>query len=323
MKILYIIGNGFDINIGMKTRYSDFYEYYNSIESKSKLINDLKIEISKNINTWADLELALGRHTDRINSLEEFEEIYYDIANNLGDYLQKQEDEFDFNGINEKSFLRDLCFPEKHLPQEDSDALKLFKEQWNKSQWDVDIITLNYTKSIEKIIGNQETGLEIGMHNFYQIILKGIQHLHGYTDNRMIMGVNDLSQISNKNFHDNIEISEAIIKPNCNMVQRHGVDKLCATQITSADLICIFGSSIGETDNYWWGLVGERLKKGARIIIFSKGEEIKQRFGHQKAKIERAIRNRFLSKSMLDNDEGEAIAKNIYIGINTDMFRIT
>ena len=28
MNILYLIGNGFDLNLGLPTRYSDFLEYY-------------------------------------------------------------------------------------------------------------------------------------------------------------------------------------------------------------------------------------------------------------------------------------------------------
>lgn len=28
MQILYLIGNGFDINLNMKTRYTEFYEHY-------------------------------------------------------------------------------------------------------------------------------------------------------------------------------------------------------------------------------------------------------------------------------------------------------
>ena len=28
MKVVYLIGNGFDLNLGLKTSYSDFYTYY-------------------------------------------------------------------------------------------------------------------------------------------------------------------------------------------------------------------------------------------------------------------------------------------------------
>ncbi len=45
MNILYILGNGFDINLGLKTRYSDFYKYYIGIESKDENIRKLKIDV--------------------------------------------------------------------------------------------------------------------------------------------------------------------------------------------------------------------------------------------------------------------------------------
>ena len=32
MRILYFIGNGLDVSLGMKTRYPDFYEYYCSLD---------------------------------------------------------------------------------------------------------------------------------------------------------------------------------------------------------------------------------------------------------------------------------------------------
>ena len=58
MNILFFIGNGFDINLGMKTRYSDFYKYYKDIESKSNVIQKLKEEIAERIVNWSDLELG-------------------------------------------------------------------------------------------------------------------------------------------------------------------------------------------------------------------------------------------------------------------------
>ena len=48
MNIVYIIGNGFDLNLDMKTRYTDFYEYYKSIKSDKSSIKQLKTEILNN-----------------------------------------------------------------------------------------------------------------------------------------------------------------------------------------------------------------------------------------------------------------------------------
>ena len=34
MNVTFFIGNGFDINIGLKTKYSDFYPYFKKMPKK-------------------------------------------------------------------------------------------------------------------------------------------------------------------------------------------------------------------------------------------------------------------------------------------------
>jgi len=45
MNITYILGNGFDLNIGLNTHYKDFYDYYIEVSSNNKDINKLKDKI--------------------------------------------------------------------------------------------------------------------------------------------------------------------------------------------------------------------------------------------------------------------------------------
>ena len=322
MNILYFIGNGFDINLGMKTRYSDFYEYYKLTESKNEHIRQLKMEISEGIINWSDLELAFGKYTSKLNNIDEFDEVYEDIVNNLADYLNDIEAQFDFTTINPNKFFKYLSYPENSLSKEDIQELLTYREKWKTHHWITNIITLNYTTCIERILGESFSSIQIGNHNTNKIILKEVQHIHGYTDNRTIMGVNDVSQIDKKDFHENQEILEALIKTKCNRVQRHNIDKICEQHISNAHLICIFGSSLGETDNYWWQLIGDQLKKNRRIIIFSKGEEIKKRFAQKAVRTQRAIKKSFLDKTNLSEDKKKQYEENIYVGVNTDMFDI-
>jgi hypothetical protein len=70
METAFFIGNGFDINLGMRTRYSDFYESYKSIDSKSDDVKKLKKEIAEGIVNWSDLELALGKYTENLKDLK-------------------------------------------------------------------------------------------------------------------------------------------------------------------------------------------------------------------------------------------------------------
>lgn len=322
MKIVHIIGNGFDINLGLKTKYTDFYEEYKKTESKSNLVNDLKKEISKGIVDWSDLELAFGKHTVKLNDINEFDEVYEDIVDNLGDYLIAQEDKYDFKKVNKEIFLRQLASPESALNEEDIQELNQYKEQWKNTEWSINIITLNYTRVIEKILDDQYKSVIIGAHHQFQTVLKNVLHIHGYTDERTILGVNDISQIDKKDFHENEEILEALIKTKCNRTQRHNIDKKCERLIAEADLICLFGSSIGDTDNYWWELIGDQLRRGIKIIIFKRGVEIKQRFPQKKARTGREIKKVFLDKTNLSPEERKDIESNIYVGVNTKMFNL-
>jgi len=321
MEILYIIGNGFDLNIGLKTSYLDFYNYYNSLSSTKDKVKFLKESISKDFKTWADLEIGFGEFTSKLNDTAEFNETFEDISDQLATYLAKEENSFDFSLIDKGKFYEDLSSPEKYLPNTDLLLLKDFINNFGNQHINIRIITLNYTKSIEKIIDSVNPNMQIGSYRqSYQIKLKEIQHLHGYIDERMIMGVNDISQIKNENFHNDQEILEAFVKPTCNEVSKSNVDRICSSLINSADLICIFGSSIGETDKIWWNQIGNRLRKGKKLIIFQRGEEINKRRLYKILPIERQVKNNFLEKTNLSDADKNELDKSIFVAFNTDMF---
>jgi hypothetical protein len=326
MNILFLIGNGFDLNLGMNTRYRDFYKYYESIESSNVLIQKLKVEISKDIENWADLELALGKYTSNLNTADEFEAVFEDIEDKLADYLKEVESNFDYSQMDRKKLLNHLVYPENSLPNADKNELIEFKRKWQKIQWNINILTFNYTRSLEKILDYSEKHLLVNdqiKDLKHQVYIQKIEHIHGYYNERMVMGVNDISQISNKDFHDNQDVLETLIKDHCNHAQKHTIDIWCKSQIPNSNLICIFGSSIGDTDNLWWELIGEQLKNDCKVIIFEKGEIIPTRRPQKGRKAERKKKKYFLDKTNLKDLEKENAEKNIYIGINTDMFGLT
>jgi len=322
MNILYIIGNGFDINLGLKTKYSDFYKYYQSQLSNDQLVNKLKNEIVVGIDNWSDLEVAFGKYMVNINDREEFDKVYDDIVINLGEYLESEENEFDFSKVDKAILLKDLWTPELFLTQGDIQELVSFKNNWGATTWNINIITLNYTRSLEKILENEISNISIGRHHNGQVVLGNIHHIHGYTDDRTILGVNDISQVGKEEFHTNQDILNALIKPNANRALRHNIDRICESQVLRANLICIFGSSIGETDNYWWKLIGDQLRRNSKIIILMKGEEISRRLAYKSVRSKQAYRELFLSKTDLSDAEKLTLQNNIYVGINTNMFTI-
>lgn len=322
MNILFLIGNGFDLNLDMKTKYSHFYNYYKSIPSKSDSVKKLKNAISNNIENWSDLELALGAYTDNIESEKAFFEVYDDISDSLADYLQDIENNFDFENIDGKKLYNYFSFPENSLPTADNITISTFRNKWNLAQWNIYAITFNYTSSLEKLMQyNSQKRINIGNHhNTHPIIFQRLEHVHGYYDKRMIMGVNDASQIANKNFLENEKILRELVKDKCNQAQKHMFEVWCKKQITNSNLICVFGSSLGDTDNMWWELIGEQLKRDCFLIIFAKGEVINPRKPQRTVAQEEEIKNYFLNKTKLNIDEKQIAANKIIVGVNTNMF---
>lgn len=62
MNVTYIIGNGFDLNLGLETGYQAFYNYYIKVPSPNSQVKLLKDSIEQDgYELWSDLEIGLGK----------------------------------------------------------------------------------------------------------------------------------------------------------------------------------------------------------------------------------------------------------------------
>lgn len=65
MNFTIILGNGFDINWGLKTQYNDFYQW---VEAKDQHSNDSVYKAIKDSpETWSDLEKVYKKAFYRIS----------------------------------------------------------------------------------------------------------------------------------------------------------------------------------------------------------------------------------------------------------------
>jgi hypothetical protein len=316
MNILHILGNGFDKNLGLKTGYEDFYKYYKEVDNIDPIIKKLKEDIDWDIDNWSDLEIALGKYSKELNK-GDFEKVYTDLVNNLCDHLDKQIELFQESNYDNSKMFSYLAFSADYLEYKDKKELQEFITN-KKEEVIVDVITLNYTKTLEKIL------IKFNTPRYYHYSRDGvsyvlgiIKHIHGYTDNRLILGVNDSEQILNEEFRTDLEIDDMFIKHKANSSQRHGVDAECYSIIEKADLFYIYGSSLGETDKYIWELLGKRLEEGAKLVIFDRGSGLNSRFGHQLMRARSIIKDRFIELAGIDDKYRE----NIYVGLKTNIFK--
>ena len=329
MNILYLIGNGFDLNLNLKTSYKDFYNFIleKNNEKDLAIVAKFKNEIKNKPTNWSDLELELGKFTAEIDSIEDANNLHDYLIDKLSSYLKLIEDNWDIEDIEKKKLINYLLSPIENrlLPVENTEINK-FKDYWIKySPWVVNIITFNYTKSIEKILEEKISNLNLGTSNKNTpVVLRGIEHIHGYVDKRMILGVNDVSQLINNTLHSNTETTDRYIKSNCNSTYGLGHENKCLEMIQSANLILIYGMSFGDTDLKWWKSVGDRLTNEALVIlyVFDKNANYNGNQGAQINAHKNRVKNMFLSKTNLPQEKLNDAKTRIYVALNTDMFKL-
>jgi hypothetical protein len=324
----------------MKTSYNDFYKYYKNLPTG----NDANVvkSFKDNIKHWSDLELELGRFLSKVETNEAIA-LHRHLIEHLSKYIASEEDRCPFNDERKNTFYEYLKNPHSNrlLPIE-VEEINNYMSKWERNNWDIKIITFNYTKSIEKLSDYTDRTVRVGtrlikgsnlQNNGIQSVnlpskevyvnLSAIEHIHGFTNERMILGVNDTSQIANEKLQKEAAVIKRYIKSVCNSTYRSRHEEKCQQWIAEANLICLFGLSFGDTDKKWWEMVGNVLEKDCKIILFKYSE--KKFGGNEGPDLDDAKekeRDWFLSKTNIAEDLKDKIKENIYVAYNTDMFKL-
>lgn len=324
MNILYVIGNGFDINQGLATSYTDFYKHYVDVISEDELIVELKKSIKSDINSWSDLEFELGQYSSKLENPTEFIAIHEDIGDRLAEYLKTQEEMLSYAIIDQQKFYADIWNPYVYLNNKESNYIIQYFSNRSMSNGSIDIVTLNYTKTIESILNTDSLPMTRLSELFGNQTLNSIVHIHGYQDDRMVMGVNDIDQISNKGFRENEDIVRSFVKNECNIACGSNVELTFSSLIEEADLICIYGSSIGATDDLWWKKIGKKLEDDKLfLIVFVKhDEEISSRRSYKESSIKNQNKRIIMDKLGINVEHYAHVEKNIIISLNVKFLKV-
>ena len=94
MNIVYLIGNGFDVAQGLRTRYPDFYESYKHSVPVNEVEHKIIEAIDEHQEDWSDMERELGRFTSQIDNAEGFIDAYESLSDKLKEYLRVQESQY-------------------------------------------------------------------------------------------------------------------------------------------------------------------------------------------------------------------------------------
>jgi hypothetical protein len=268
--VTFMIGNGFDIQVGLNTRYTDFYKVYTKdTEGDSDNIKRFKSEIlgdeSNGWETWADWELQMGIHSKEFpgeNGAELFLECFGDFIEKFMAYLTEQCEMVDWIGIDVrahmKKFSDSVLFFYSHITSENKYRLKQAAGKCNIFNF----LQFNYTKTLQVLLDRSNNNI---IHLRDNIFGKEIIHIHGKSDELPTMGVDNVEQILDPYIRTSQRVQRLFVKPN--YLDFAFTDDLGVTSpisraletIKNSKVIVAFGCSMGDTDKFWWKAVGEWL----------------------------------------------------------------
>lgn len=330
-RITFFIGNGFDINVGLATRYLDFYRYYLTNYPDDMLAKS----IDKNYELWSDLEFGLGSYTAKVEDGNEnaFWKSEEQLENALADYLQSQMERVQISADTEKiiatKMRKSLLQFHKELTVEQQQFIESMFYTLHDSV-EYSFICFNYTDALDQCVGITKKLFpkDFGNHKadnatIYQHLLGDVVHINGTIQEELILGVNDTKQIANQKFQENPLYRQLLVKEEAN--KRFGNNKIQAVRnyIDSSVAICIFGMSLGATDKMWWNYICKWLQGSdkRRLIIFSKPAQDMPRITKHRLFIsENVVLENLRVNSGINEAEWNKIMRRIFIKFDCGLF---
>ena len=325
---VYIFGNGFDIRMGMPTSYPDFLKYYQNIKAPNDSIISIKEMFLSKVKEekgehWKDLEVALGLFTNEFSNKQLFKSFYRDINIELRKYLTQVEKNIPFFSDNDRDkFWKDLQCPEYYLHLDSEKSL--FNEFISKDEVNADIISFNYTKTIESLLVEKVNKKNNDPFITNPFTIKSIKHIHGLLNkSNILFGVNDVSQIANIDFQNDESIQDLIIKPKANLESGTFLTQECVSLIQHANVFYIYGTSLGPTDQYWWDWIGDRFRRTSNSVIVYfdyKRQGLEDRMlDIEYISLERDVRKRIMKTMNIQGNERD-YRNRIYVACNREIF---
>lgn len=332
MNITFLIGNGFDINLDLKTRYTNFYPYY--LEKYPEEMIAKFISQDKNYENWADLELGLGDMLEFISKdkSEEFLDSKGVLEECLTEYLKNQNVLFEIRNLEKatEKFKKNIINFSDEFNDEEKEKYKSTISTY-RNEINFSFITFNYTDALDRII--EECQKDTNVIGYFKDsnsdtrqmkILKPL-HIHGRLDEGMVLGVNDESQISNESLKSDNDFKDYFIKQNVLKESGNLNIEKAKKIIDNSNYVCLFGLSIGDTDSLWWKYLLEWLQKNLnnRLVIYFKENGNVSFSAQQILRKRNECRKKFIKQAQCTKDEIiDKVKRRIIIINNSEIFNI-
>jgi len=141
----------------------------------------------------------------------------------------------------------------------------------------VNFLQFNYTDVFNQLVESLKLKLQMPLTTTGITKIGTNMHVHGHLKigGYPIMGVDQKRQIAHIDIRNDPKVHKLFIKQNylhaqsARNIDQDPITRQVLNVINSSSIICTFGTSIGETDGFWWNKIGNWLKhKNGTLIIF-------------------------------------------------------
>lgn len=253
--VLFILGNGFDLNLKMNTRYKDVYAGYVKEESTSETVKKFKEDLKKSekccYEKWSDFEIGMAEYAKGLNNENELIECVRDFKRYMVSHLKKEGSEFKkrtkiidrYTSLASAMYNSLTDFQKAFIPSVKNKIDRMLNIE--DVDRDINFITFNYTDTLEELLNKCLRG-------------NRVIHIHGSLNGNIVLGVDNLEQLKTK-YSISKRGKRAFVKTLINNEYDPDVVEEAKELIAKSDVICIFGFSLGETDKTWVDLIANWL----------------------------------------------------------------
>jgi hypothetical protein len=333
MNITFLIGNGFDVGMGLRSKFSHYFQQYiDESKDKKESLKELSKRIEENKDEWSYFERKLGEYTEEftIETQEVFKAQLRDFELGFIKYLKKEENTlvYDQQKIREtfgKAFLS--YYKNENLTAGSEEAVTHQYSRFNQDHKVYNFVNFNYTDILEKCLSvfpdkiitkRRVNGMD------YVDKLGEIVHIHGHKDKLPLMGVNDVTQIKNKELANDKKFVKFIVKPLLNKANRTNYDKKAMNLISNSHIICIYGMALGETDKDWWKLILRWLNSDSnrQLVVFDYDKDYNESTQFDFLDKEDSIIERFGLYGEEEKINVESLRTRIHIAVHKNIFEL-
>lgn len=281
MNVTYLIGNGFDVNLGLSTKYTDYYDEYRNtflkmdLSPNSEVIRGFWSGLDNNYADWADFEYALAKHLEGNETT--VKAILSDFTIKFSQYLKRITQSADCTDDVVEYFIDFLMNGYTHLVRRDKPIVEPYRIG-TRNDFVINFVNLNYTDSVERIIRRYKTkhqSLIINKFNanntqYSARLVEKVIHPHGSLENGdcVIIGIDSLEQFKSELLKNNIEAEKYCVKRMMNIKGGYeDREKSFETIIEKSDIIYTYGISFGITDKSRWKVITDWLVESEKHIL--------------------------------------------------------